>query len=206
MAKALAERPLDSPLTSRQEAFCQAYVANGGNGTQAAIDAEYSVAGASVQASRMLRNAKVIARVRELQRQAVEMRGDMVAKAYLALDDSLAVPDQAMYAAKVILDQDLKRSELGLRQTQAENQVKDRVKDRRERTLDRKQHAEHQAKELALKERMVVLREGGKDDAGPQLVLPWLPRAEGAEDFAKRVEARLKEQADAAAGSGPTPH
>ncbi len=53
-------------LKGKQERFCQEYLVDR-NGTQAAIRAGYSENSARQQASRMLTNAAVLARVRELQ-------------------------------------------------------------------------------------------------------------------------------------------
>ena len=47
------------PLNDRQQRFVNEYLANGGNGTQAAIAAGYSERSAEVTASKLLRNAKV---------------------------------------------------------------------------------------------------------------------------------------------------
>ena len=61
-----------------KEKFCQAYVADiRRNGTQAALDAGYSNTrgSAAVQASRMLRDVKVKARIRELEREALAEAG-----------------------------------------------------------------------------------------------------------------------------------
>lgn len=61
-----------------KEKFCQAYVADiRRNGTQAAIDAGYTQNrnSAAVQASRLLRDVKVKARVRELEREALAESG-----------------------------------------------------------------------------------------------------------------------------------
>lgn len=58
-------------MTAKQERFCSEYIIDY-NGTQAAIRAGYSEKNAATQAGRMLRNAEVLARVRELQRQQVE--------------------------------------------------------------------------------------------------------------------------------------
>ncbi len=58
-------------LTAKQELFCQEYTVDY-NGKQAAIRAGYKSENAEVQASRMLSNAKVLARVRELQQEQVE--------------------------------------------------------------------------------------------------------------------------------------
>lgn len=57
---------LPDTLTAKQEAFCQAYVANGDNGTQAAISAGYGKAGAAVQALDNLRNPKIENRIAEI--------------------------------------------------------------------------------------------------------------------------------------------
>jgi len=53
-------------LNDKSEAFCREYLSDY-NGTQAAIRAGYSRKTAATQASRMLRNVKVLSRVRELQ-------------------------------------------------------------------------------------------------------------------------------------------
>ena len=58
-------------MNAKQEQFCAEYAVDY-NGTQAAIRAGYSEKNAANQASRMLRNAEVLARVRELQREQVE--------------------------------------------------------------------------------------------------------------------------------------
>lgn len=52
-------------LKGKQERFCQEYLLDR-NGTQAAIRAGYSKESARQQASRMLTNAAILARVREL--------------------------------------------------------------------------------------------------------------------------------------------
>jgi phage terminase small subunit len=49
----------NKPITAKQEAFCRHYVANGFNGTQAAIKAGYAESGADVEAARLLGNARV---------------------------------------------------------------------------------------------------------------------------------------------------
>lgn len=58
-------------MTVKQERFCTEYVIDY-NGTQAAVRAGYSEKSAYSQASRMLKNAEVLARVRELQHEQVE--------------------------------------------------------------------------------------------------------------------------------------
>lgn len=47
-------------LTTRQKAFADEYIINGGNATQAAIKAGYSKKTAEATASRLLRNVKVV--------------------------------------------------------------------------------------------------------------------------------------------------
>lgn len=54
-------------LSAKQERFCAEYIVDY-NGTRAAIRAGYSEASAATQASRMLKNDEVSARVRELQK------------------------------------------------------------------------------------------------------------------------------------------
>lgn len=46
-------------LNDRQEKFCRAYVANGGNATKAAIDAGYSAKTANPQAARLLAKVSI---------------------------------------------------------------------------------------------------------------------------------------------------
>lgn len=58
-------------LNAKQERFCVEYIQDY-NGTQAAVRAGYSEKSAHTQASRMLKNDEVLARVRELQREQVE--------------------------------------------------------------------------------------------------------------------------------------
>jgi phage terminase small subunit len=83
----------DGPLKPSHDAFAQNYVANGGNGTEAAKAAGFSSgaggASAAVAASRLLRNDKVRERIRELEAEsrvstsevvgtlASHMRGDV---------------------------------------------------------------------------------------------------------------------------------
>jgi phage terminase small subunit len=50
-------------MTLKQDAFVDAYVANGGQGTQAAKDAGYSESGAHVEANRLLKNPLIIQEV-----------------------------------------------------------------------------------------------------------------------------------------------
>lgn len=55
-------------ITPKQERFCQEYIVDY-NGTQAAVRAGYAVNSARKTASRLLTNADILARVRELQRE-----------------------------------------------------------------------------------------------------------------------------------------
>lgn len=71
-------------LNGRQRAFAEHYVANGGNGLQAAISAGYSDKGAEVTASKLLRVPKVGAYVRELQ---AELREDAIVDAQWVLNE-----------------------------------------------------------------------------------------------------------------------
>lgn len=70
----MAKKAKDKPLKPSHDAFAQNYVANGGNGTKAAETAGFSSgeggASAAVTASRLLRNAKVRERIRELEAEA----------------------------------------------------------------------------------------------------------------------------------------
>lgn len=52
---------LERALNERQKRFALEYVRNGGNGTEAAISAGYSARSAHVQASRLLKDDKVLA-------------------------------------------------------------------------------------------------------------------------------------------------
>jgi phage terminase small subunit len=61
----MATSPTHAALTDRQRAFIREYLKNGGNGSQAAIAAGYSKAGAAVAASRMLLHPTIAAAIRE---------------------------------------------------------------------------------------------------------------------------------------------
>ncbi len=63
--------PKENNLTPQQELFCQEYIVDY-NGTQAAKRAGYAEKTASVQASRLLRNDKVLSRVRVIQKERLE--------------------------------------------------------------------------------------------------------------------------------------
>lgn len=63
--------PKETTLTPQQELFCQEYIIDY-NGTQAAKRAGYSDKTAAVQVSRLLKNAKVLSRVRAIQKERLE--------------------------------------------------------------------------------------------------------------------------------------
>ena len=65
----------------KHETFCQEYIVDY-NGTQAAIRAGYSKKTAGVQASKLLKNANILARIRELQEERM---------AQLSLDQNFVV-------------------------------------------------------------------------------------------------------------------
>ena len=63
-------------LTAMQEAFCRAYVNDPKrNGTRAAIAAGYSETGAAIEAFRLLRNANISRRIKDLECEALEEAG-----------------------------------------------------------------------------------------------------------------------------------
>ncbi len=63
-------------LNQKQEAFCVAFAENGGNGTQAYIDAYHPKTEntAAACASKLLRNAKILRRIRQLQDEVAQAR------------------------------------------------------------------------------------------------------------------------------------
>ncbi len=63
--------PKENNLTPQQELFCQEYIVDC-NGTQAAKRAGYAEKTAAVQASRLLKNAKVLSRVRAIQKERLD--------------------------------------------------------------------------------------------------------------------------------------
>lgn len=70
--QAMMEHRRQSPLDERQETFCTEFIANGGNATQAAKVAGYSLQSARKIASMLLRRPDISKRIRELQRQFVD--------------------------------------------------------------------------------------------------------------------------------------
>ena len=87
-----------SKLNKRQELFCQEYIVDL-NATQAAIRAGYSERTADVQASRLLANVKVSARVKEL----MKTRADKLnLDAYWVLKRLVEISDRSMQAEPVL--------------------------------------------------------------------------------------------------------
>lgn len=78
---------MTSELNARQEHFCQEYVVDG-NASRAALAAGYSPRTAPSQASRLLKNVKVAARIAELRREMLErvrLDADSVLRELLSL-------------------------------------------------------------------------------------------------------------------------
>lgn len=88
----------DKKLTQQQELFCQQYVIDY-NGTQAACRAGYSEKTAEVQASRLLRNVKVLSRVRAIQKERLEKLAVTQESVILKL---LEIYDRCMQAKPVM--------------------------------------------------------------------------------------------------------
>ncbi|MEZ3496705.1 MAG: terminase small subunit [Lachnospiraceae bacterium] len=78
--------PKSTPLTPQQERFCQEYAVDY-NGTNAAKRAGYSESTAASQASRLLKNAKVLSRVRAIQKEQLEKTALTKASVLLNLMD-----------------------------------------------------------------------------------------------------------------------
>ena len=84
-------------MTPRQETFCQYFVANGGNGTQAAIAAGYAKESASQQSRRMLSYEQVATRIAGL-------RGRAAKRSEVTME-SLAADFERIYEGAVALGQ-----------------------------------------------------------------------------------------------------
>lgn len=115
MAKALAHRPEDSPLTSKQALFVEEFLVDF-NATQAAVRARYSQASARVIGQENLQKPAILAHIRRRQAELFEAVGDAAVMARLALVRALADPDKAVYAAKAILDIHCKERALALKE------------------------------------------------------------------------------------------
>ncbi len=96
---------MSEQLTPRQELFCREYIIDY-NGKQAAARAGYSEKSAETQAARLLRNDKVLSRVRELQAEQVKRLSISADWVILKLKETL---DQCMAAVPVMVwDPELK--------------------------------------------------------------------------------------------------
>jgi len=88
-------------MTPQQERFIEHYIENGGNATQAAIDAGYSENGANRQASRLLTNVDIY---NEVERRKSEILGRLKLDAFnriaLLKDMAFANKTQAKYDNK----------------------------------------------------------------------------------------------------------
>lgn len=87
---------MSEQLTPRQELFCREYIIDY-NGKQAAARAGYSEKSAETQAARLLRNDKVLSRVRELQAEQVKRLSISADWVILKLKETL---DQSMAAVQ----------------------------------------------------------------------------------------------------------
>lgn len=94
-------------LNQQQELFCQEYIVDY-NGTQAARRAGYSEKTASMQASRLLRNDNILARVRAIQKERLEKLAVTQESVILNL---LEVYDRCMQA-KPVLEWDYNESKM----------------------------------------------------------------------------------------------
>lgn len=92
------ENSVSGKLTAQQELFCQEYIVDY-NGTQAAIRAGYSEKTADVQAVRLLRNVKVLSRVRAIQKDRLEKLAVTQESVILKL---LEIYDRCMQAKPVL--------------------------------------------------------------------------------------------------------
>lgn len=91
-------------LTEKQELFINAYVLNGGNGTQAAKDAGYADAGAHTRAWDMLRMARVQARMETLCRDLMSKHAPAAIASLAELAVSASSDTVRQAAASSLLD------------------------------------------------------------------------------------------------------
>ena len=93
-------------ISEQQAAFAEAFVANGGNGTQAAISAGYSEISARQMAYKLTRNQKVMDAIRAEQRRLLS--GNLATKALAVLeailDNAEAPLGVKVDACKTLLD------------------------------------------------------------------------------------------------------
>lgn len=110
-------RKRDKPMTTtKQERFVREYVQDF-NATKAAIRAGYARATASQAGHRNLRKPAIRARVLSMHQEIIDLHDDIAStKAELDIAQALGNPVTRFRAAKAILDADLKRRELDLRE------------------------------------------------------------------------------------------
>lgn len=92
-------------ITDKQRLFVQEYLANGRNGTAAAIAAGYSPRSARGTASRLLTNENIRSLVQDEERDAWEKVGLTLEKAVAAVNDVMdnGTPAQRLKAAEMAL-------------------------------------------------------------------------------------------------------
>lgn len=97
------------PLDERERAFCAEYVRNGGNGKAAAIHAGYGIAGAAVQAGRLLKRPAIQREIEARRKGAKAIVGELISKAVAVISEerpSASVnPERA--EAQAEMDRDL---------------------------------------------------------------------------------------------------
>lgn len=101
----MSDKNLPRELTEMQGAFVVAYVANGGNGTQAAIEAGYSEQSARQQAFALTHNPRVVAAIQTEQRRTfarIANKAIVVLEGFL--DDKTAPAGVRLDAARTVLD------------------------------------------------------------------------------------------------------
>ena len=111
MAKGQGPRP----LTAKQERFVAEYLVDY-NAAAAYVRAGYSAKGAKQAAFKLLTNADLRARVREMQAEHVAELGDVAKAAVIALVRALADPGQTVQAARALLDRDARMRDLTLKE------------------------------------------------------------------------------------------
>lgn len=93
-------------ITPKQQAFIQHYLANGGNGTQAAIAAGYSPRSAAVTSSELLRMDKITRRMKpakEEQKERLALDSDWIITRLMKEADGKDVSDAARIRALELL-------------------------------------------------------------------------------------------------------
>lgn len=93
-------------ITPKQQAFIHAYIANGGNGTQAAITAGYSPRSAGVQAHELLRMEKIQKRLqpkRDEEKERLGLDSDWIVSRLMKEANDENVSDAARIRALELL-------------------------------------------------------------------------------------------------------